>query len=46
MPALNEWQEMESIPGTQTSCRIVDRILINLEGVRYTAKKVIGNTLS
>jgi hypothetical protein len=44
MPAMNEWQEMESIPGTQTSYRIVDRILINLEGVRYTAKKVIGNT--
>ncbi len=39
MPAINEWQEMESIPGTQTSCRIVGRILFNLEGVRYTAKK-------
>ena len=35
IPALKEWQEIESIPGLQMSTSSFDRILFNLGGVRY-----------
>ncbi len=34
IPALKEWQEIVSKPGTQTSCKSFERILFNQEGVK------------
>jgi hypothetical protein len=40
------WCLLPVVQGGRHLAGIVDRILFNLEGVRYTAKKVIGNILS
>jgi len=34
IPALKEWQDIVSTPGTQMSAKSVDRMQLNLEGVK------------